>query len=430
MQVSVEATGNSERKMTVKIPDAELGDKITRRLTQLSKTVRMKGFRPGKIPLKVMKQHFGAQVREELADALIKEKLGEAFQQINLYPINQPVLSASQERDGAFEFVIDFQIMPEISAAPFDGVELDAEEADVTDVDLEQMLETLRGQRANWVEISEAAAEGDRLTIDYHGTIDGEDFSGNRGSNVVVTLGGKRMIAGFEEGLIGATAGTELTLALRFPDDYGHTEVAGKDVVFAVTVKKVERPQLPELNEDFAKAFGIEDGSLEGLRNEVRNNMKLELKHRLRNNLKMRVLDKLLELNQFDVPQSLVERESANMLEQMKERIQNPKGKTLNLSPSMYTEEATRRVKLGMLVNAIIREQKIELNQEMVELRLQEIAQSYEAPDEVIEWHKSDRQHMAGIESVVMEDQVIDWILSQIKLNSVQSSFQEIVSAH
>lgn len=427
MQVSVEATGNGERRVKVQVPDAGIEKEVNRRLAELSKTVRIKGFRPGKIPLKVVKQNFGVQVQQEMIDALIQKSLYPALTENNIYPIDSPIITQIHEEAGSLTYVAEVKVMPEVTLAPLAGVTVDRDEAEVTDADLQEMLERLRKQRSSWESKEGAAAEGDRVTIDYLGTLNGAEFSGNRGQGVMVTLGSNRMIAGFEAGLIGTTAGSEVTLNLRFPEDYPQTALAGQPVDFAVTVQQVELPVLPEIDEAFAKKFGIEDGSLESLQREIRNNMALELKHRIRNNLKKRVLDKLLELNRFEVPAVLVERESQSLMQQMQEKIRQPNGKSFNLSPSDYTQEATRRIQLGLIVATIIREQGLTVDPTRLDERLTEIAQSYESPQEVIEWYRSDKKQLAGVESVVLEDQVIDWVVSQMTVNSLPSSFQALV---
>ncbi|QEP44581.1 trigger factor [Ectothiorhodospiraceae bacterium BW-2] len=428
MQVSVEATGDIERKLTVQIPDAGVEAQLERRLNSMGKTVRMKGFRPGKVPFRVLKQQYGASIRNEITSELIQQSFAEALHQEELRPVNTPVFSQFKEEGNQFEYVATFEILPKLELAPLEGIEIERVEAEVTDADLDKMLETLRKQQASWEEISEAAIDGDRLTVDFHGTIDGEEFSGNRASNYVVTIGGKRMISGFEEGLVGGEAGRELTLELQFPDDYRLTTVAGKPVHFQVTVHKVERPSLPELDEAFAKKFGIEDGSLEQLRNEVRANMERELKQRIRQQVKKNVLGKLLELNPITAPTSLVEQETQLLLEQAKQNMTMPEGSDFKLSASAYTEAARTRVKLGILIGEIIRANNIAIDRQRVDDKLQEIAIAYEQPTAIIDWYRSHPESMNQIESAVIEDQVIDWVLENCQVTTTQSSFEKLVN--
>jgi trigger factor len=290
------------------------------------------------------------------------------------------------------------------------------------------MMDTLLKQRATWEEIDRAAADDDRLNIDFKGTIDGEEFSGNSGENVPVTIGSGRMIKGFEEGLVGAKAGDELTLDLQFPEDYAHKEVAGKPVQFAVKVNSVEESKLPELDEEFAKSFGIGDGSLESLRQEVRNNMEREMKQALIDGNKQAVMDKLIELNSIEVPGALVENEAEQLKQQMMQQMHIPEGKAgVELDTSMFRDQAERRVSLGLILSEVIKSKELKADDDNVRAKVEELASTYEEPQQVIDWYYGDKSRLSQIESLVLEDAVVDWVFEQADVTEKSSSFDEVM---
>jgi trigger factor len=318
--------------------------------------------------------------------------------------------------------------MPEVTLADVKGAKLEKRSAEVNDADLEKMMETLLKQRASWEEVDRGAESDDRLNIDFNGTIDGEEFSGNSGQNVPVTIGSGRMIAGFEEGLIGAKAGDELTLDLTFPEDYAHKEVAGKPVQFAVKVNSVEASKLPELDEEFAKGFGIGDGSLDSLRNEVRQNMEREMKQALSEGNKQAVMDKLLELNEIEVPQALVEQEAEALKQQMQQQMHIPDGKQgVQLENSMFTEQAQRRVSLGMILSELIKSQDLKADDDKVRAKVEELAATYDEPQQVIDWYYGDKSRLSQVESLVLEEAVVDWVLEQADVTEKSGSFDEVM---
>jgi trigger factor len=430
MQVSVEATGGLERRMTVQVPEEKITKAVEGRLKQLAKTTKIKGFRPGKVPMKVIQQRYGDQARYEVMGDVMQSTFYEAISQEKLNPAGAPQMEPKLDSEGdTFEYTATFEVMPEITPSGLDGVAIEKVTSEVTDADLDAMLENLRKQHTGWEEVERAAAEGDRLNIDFTGTIDGNEFPGNSGQQVPVTLGGKRMIPGFEEGLVGAKAGDEITLDLTFPEDYGNKDVAGKAAQFQVKVNKVEAPKLPELDEEFVKGFGIGDGSVESLKAEVRKNMEMELEQNLHNQVKQQVMDKLLERNEIDVPQALVERESQAMMQQMQQQMHIPEGKSgVDLDPSMFNESATRRVKLGLLIAEVIKANDIKADADKVRAQVEALASTYEEPEEVINWYYADKSRLAQVESLVLEDAVVDWALNQADVSETAKPFDELMN--
>ncbi len=428
MQVSVEATGGLERRMTVEVPDERVQGEVEKRLQQLARTTRIKGFRPGKVPMKVIRSQYGQQVRQEVVGEVLQASFYEAVTQEKLQPAGAPRIEPNSLDAGkALSYTAVFEVMPEVEPASFEGVEIEKPAAEVADADIDNMLETLRKQNTEWKAVEREAKEGDRVVADFKGTIDGEEFKGNSGTDVPVTLGSGRMIEGFEKGLDGAKAGDERTLDLTFPEDYAYKEVAGKPVQFTVTVKAVEEAQLPELNDEFAKRFGMDN--VESLRQEVRDNMERELKQTLKSRVKQQVMDKLVELNAVEVPKALIENESQALLEQMRRNMHVPQGKqSPDLSPSMFEDQAKRRVTLGLILAEIIKRNELKADPAKVRESVDTIAASYERPQEVVDWYYGDKRRLGDVESVVLEESVVEWALAQAKVTEKSMSFDEIMN--
>ena len=429
MQVSVETTSGLERRMTVEVPEERIDGEVQNRLKRLARTAKVKGFRPGKVPMKVVAQQYGKQVRDEVVGEVIQATYFEAINQEKLQPAGMPSIEPQVNDQGkSLQYTATFEVMPEVELADLSGTKLEKVVAEVSDEDLEKMIDNLRQQRAEWKPVKRKAKKGDRLNIDFKGTIDGEEFSGNAGEGVQLTIGSGRMIAGFEDGLVGAKAGEELTLDLQFPEDYGHKDVAGKPVQFAVKVNSVEEPLLPEVDEEFAKGFGIGDGSLEALRNEVRQNMERELAQAVSARNKQAVMDKLLELNKIDVPAALVDNEAQNLKQQMMQQMQVPQGKSMpELDATLFKGEAERRVTLGMLVAEIIQSNELNADEAKVKAKVQEVAATYEHPEEVINWYMADKSRLSQIENLLLEDEVVDWVFGKADVSESKSSFDEVM---
>lgn len=429
MQVSVEETGSLERRLNVAVPQERIEKEVQSRLQRLSRTAKVKGFRPGKVPMKVVAQQYGRQVRDEVVGEVIQSSYFEAIGQEKLQPAGMPSIEPKVMEEGKdLEYTATFEVMPKVELAEVAGAKLEKTVAEISDEELEKMLENLRQQRSSWKEVKRKAKKGDRLNIDFTGTIDGEAFDGNSGQNVPITLGSGRMIDGFEKGLTGAKAGEELTLDLQFPEEYPHKEVAGKPVQFQVKVNSVEAPELPELDEEFARSFGIGDGSLEALRQEVRQNMERELKQALAARNKQAAMDKLMELNQVEVPAALVDQEAEGLKRQMQQQMYTPQGKSgVDLDASMFREQAERRVTLGLVLSELIKSREIKVSEEQLRAKVEEIAATYEKPEEVVQWYYSDKKRLSEVESLALEDAVVDWVFAQGDVSEKQSSFDEVL---
>lgn len=428
MQVSVETTAGLERRMTVQVPEDRISSEVDNRLRQLARTTSIKGFRPGKVPFKVVQQRYAEQVRQEVLGDVIQSSYFEAVKEQNLQPAGYPQFEPKALEPGkGIEYVATFEVMPEIELASLVGATIEKPTAAVNDADVDKMLETLRKQNAGWQTAERGAQDGDRITIDFRGTIDGADFQGNKGENVPVTLGGKRMIAGFEEGLVGAKAGETRTLDLQFPENYGHKEVAGKPVQFSVTVGKVEEPLLPELNDEFATKFGIE-GGVDALRQEVRTNMERELDQRLKNAVKQHVMDKLLETNDITVPQALVMQEAQSLAQQMRQNMQLPADKSGSVTPAMFEDQAKKRVSLGLILAEVVRRHNLKVDADTLRRTVEQLAAGYERPEEVVKWYYADKSRLGEIESVALEEQVVEWALGQAQVVEKPQSFDEVTN--
>ena len=422
MQVSVENTSALERRMTVQIPAEQVDSVVKSRLQSMTRTVRLDGFRPGKVPFKVVERKFGPQVRLEALGEVISSTYQEALQQHNLRPAGDPRIEPPQSQGGeTLEYVATFEVYPEFEPAAVSGIVVSRPKAEVTDGDVDGMLEKLRKQRVSWEPKDAAAALGDRVIIDFEGTIDGESFSGNKASNLPLELGTRTMIDTFEEQLVGASAGEERTVDVTFPADYSFADVAGKPARFLVKVTQVQAAHLPDLGDDFANSFGISGGGLDGLRAEVRRNMERELNQTIKNKVKRQVFDALLEQNAIAVPRALVNSEIDALARQAEQQEQRAGG------PESFETEASRRVALGLIIGEIIRCNQIQVDPERVRAEIENISASYEKPEEVVQYYYSNRDALAGVQSYVMEDIVTEWVLDQAKVTDESATFDSVM---
>ncbi len=423
MQVSVETLEGLQRKMTVQLPAEKVNEIVDNKLRTIAKQVRLDGFRPGKVPFKVVKQRFGDHVRQEAYGELIQSTFYEAASGEKLNPAGEPKIEVRDD-DSGFSYVAEFEVVPEVTLNDLSDATLERTTAEVTDADVDEMVEKLRKQRVTWNKVERAAQDGDQVTVSFVGKVDGEEFEGGSAHNVPIELGAGRMIEGFEQGLLGASAGEERTIHLSFPDDYQAEHLAGKPASFEITVNEVAEAVLPELDEEFAKAFGVEEGGLEKLKADIRENMERELRQKLRSRNKEKVMDLLLEKNDFTVPQAMIDSEAQRLKEEMKQQMQGQS--SVDLPLDIFREQAERRVKLGMLVAAIVDEQKIEVDEERVRSTVDDFAASYESPQELRDWYYADNERLNPVRNLVLEDQVVDWITSQVNVVDQQSSFQEL----
>ena len=432
MQVSVETTNGLERKITVVIEEERLSSVIDGRLQDMTRTVKVKGFRTGKVPLKIVKQQYEQQVRQEVVGDVLQSTLYEAIGQEKLNPAGQPKIDSIKSDPGqGMEYSALFEIYPEVALGDLSKETIEKPTAELTDADIAEMLETVRGQHKEWVSVERAAKDGDQLNINFKGIIDGEVFPGGEASDMPIEIGSGRMIKGFEEGLIGATVGDDVTLNVTFPDDYHAKELAGKPAQFETHVNKVEEAKLPELNDEFAKKLGIKDASVENMQKEIKASMQLELDNRLNTKLKTAVMDALINAHDFDVPTPLVEEESEaikkNMLENMKQQGMQDQG--MDIASSMFADQAIRRVKLGLIMSEIVKSEKIEADEERVKKKIEEIAAPYEQPQQVVDWYNGDKQRLAEVRALVTEEQVVDWAMEKAKVVDKAIAFKDVMDS-
>ena len=427
MQVSVESTGTLGRKITVQVPSERIDDAVDKKLKDLTRSVKLDGFRPGKVPLKVVQKKFSGQVRQEVISEVLQSTLYEAINQEKLKPAEGPkVENINMEPGQAMEYSATFDVYPDVKLASLDGIKVEKIVSVVEDTDVDKMFEKLQTQRVEWENVDRASEEADQIIINFVGRVDGEEFEGGKASNVPLVLGSNSMIPGFEEQLVGVKEGDNKTIEVTFPEDYQGKEVAGKKAAFDIEVIKVNKPVLPELNDEFAQAFGIADG-LEAFRKEVRSNMERELATRLQAQTKNAVMDALLEANELEVPQALVDDEVENLAKQaMGNKPEALKG--MNLPKELFQEQAKKRVTLGLLVGEVIQANNLQVDKEHVKNKLNEIAATYEQPDEVIKAYSQNPNLLQSLEGLVLEDQVVELITKQLEMTEKSMAFEEIMN--
>lgn len=429
MQVSVETTEGLERKLTIAIPGDRVDTAVNARLQEAAQTIRLNGFRQGKVPLKVVKNKFGKGVRQEVVGELMNQTYFEAIAQESLKPAGQPRIEPTSMDEGKdVEFVAVFEVYPEIELPDFAAIKAERLVAEVSDDDIDEMIETLRKQRQTWVPVERAAADGDMVNIDYVGKKEGEEFQGGKAAGQNLVLGSERMIPGFEDGVIGKSAGEDFTLQLKFPDEYHSEELAGAEVEFELTLNTVSEQSLPEVNEEFFKSFGVEEGGMEAFREEVSNNMQREMKTASRNKLKTTLMDALISDLEVAIPAALMSNEIHQLKHQTVQQMGGGQGFDPHSMPDdLFREQAKRRVTLGLILGEVISQQSIQADADKVRDAVEEIAATYESPEEVVKWYYSNEEQLQGIESSVIEDQVFDYIIEQAQVSDKEVSYQDVI---
>jgi trigger factor len=424
-EVSLEPAAGLERRMTVRVPSAEIEREIAARLVRVGKTAKLKGFRPGKVPQKVVRKYYGDQVRDEVVTDVIRTTYSRAIADQNLNPAGGPrIETIPVDTSGAehFSYRATFEVYPEIELAPLDKLTITVPAVEIEDADLDAMIEKLRTQRATWEPVERGAAEGDRVVVDFTGRVDGEPFAGGEGKDVTLVVGSGQVLKDFDNALQGLKTGDSTTADVAFPADYPAANLAGKTAVFEISVKRVDEQKLPELDDEFAQSFAIEGGAA-NLRTEVRANMARELAERQRVETKTKVFDALIAANRIALPRALVEQEidalQAEALRQMGST--DPKQ-----APERVRFEAlaARRVAVGLLIQELLKQHKIKLDQQRVDQRVQELAAPYEKPDEAAQFYRSNRGMMAQLEASVLEDQVVDFLLEHSNRKTEAVSFE------
>ena len=428
MQVSVEKTSELSRTMTVCIPEAVVQKKMADRLKSLAREIKIDGFRPGKVPQEVVKKMYGERVRGEIAGDLIKDTYYDALEGQDLKPAGHPHIQPLDEIDG-FKYTAVFEVYPEISLKGIDELEIVRPLSSVSDIDVDGMIEKLRVQKQTWRVVDRPAQNSDNVTISFSGTSEGENFTDGKLEDFKVICGQKKMISGFEDNLLGLTAGAHKTFILNFPEDYGNEKLAGKAAEFEVDVVEVEAPVLAEIDEAFIKAYGIEDGLIESFRADVKNNMQRELDQALRSKLKSSVMDALYEKVKLTVPNTLVDVEIESLMKPYIETAKRQKMKLedLKLPRDSFEDQAKRRVALGLILGEVIQKESIKLDNDKVRSTIEDMAKSYERPEDVVAWYYSDESRLNEVQQMVLEDQVVEWLVGQAKVSDETVNFNDVM---
>jgi len=432
MQVSVDATGSLERELKVSLPTERIDNEINQRINELKQQIKIPGFRPGKVPANVINSRYGASVRAEVIEKLIRASLQDALTEQNIHPAGIPHLKDVQAEPGKpLEYIAVFEVYPSVELADFTQCQIDKPEVSVTQADIDSMLAKLQKQHAQWEKVEREAQEGDQVLVDFVGSIEGVEFQGGSAENVPVVLGSKTMIEGFEQGLVGAKAEADLTLNLQFPAEYHHAEVAGKPVQFKVRVKEVQAEKLPALDDQFAAQFDIKEGGLDALSQEIRQNMQRELDFAEKAFVKNQVLEKLLEINEIELPKSLVQEEAKRLSHELAHELQRrTRSKQVPQLPlENFMEQAQKRVKLGLLLAEIIKQHDIKADSKRVREKIEQLAAVYEQPELMVNWYYSDAERLAGVEAAVIEEQAVDKLLEQCNVQAKAMSYDEVVNS-
>jgi len=430
MQVTVETTQGLERKMRVVIPSERVEDQVSEKIRQTAQKARINGFRPGKVPMREVKRRFGEGIRQEVSSELIQSSYGEALQKEEINPAGMPQIDDVKIEEGQdLEFTATFEVFPEIEVSGFEGISVERLSSEILDSDVEEMIDTLRSQRMRYSEVDRASQNEDKVNMDFEGFVDGEAFEGGKAEGADIILGSGQMIPGFEDGLVGLKAGEEKDLEVTFPEQYQAENLAGKDAVFKIKVNTVSEPTLPELDDEFFDSFGVEEGGgLEAFRSELVSNMERELENAIKAKVKDQVMDGLLATNEFDVPQALVDQEINRMRQEAVQQFGGGAQMDPNLLPAeMFSEQAQKRVKLGLLVSSIVEKNEIQPDAEKVRETIDTMASQYEEPDQVRNFYYSNEQQLSQIQNMVLEEQVVEFVLEGSNVTEKSVGYQEAV---
>ncbi|EGB98306.1 MULTISPECIES: trigger factor [Pseudomonas] len=427
MQVSVENTSALERRMTIAVPAERVENEVNKRLQQTAKRAKVAGFRPGKVPMSVIRQRFEADARQEAFGDLVQASFYEAIVEQKLNPAGAPsVEPKSFEKGKDLEFVAIFEVFPEFTVSGLESINVERLSAEVADADLDNMLEVLRKQNTRFEAVERAAQNDDQVNIDFVGKVDGEAFAGGSAKGTQLVLGSGRMIPGFEDGLVGAKAGEERVVNVTFPEDYQNLDLAGKAAEFTITVNSVSAPVLPELNEEFFAQFGIKESTLEGFRAEVRKNMERELRQAIKTKVKNQVMDGLLAANPIEAPKALLENEINRLRVQAVQQF-GGNIKPDQLPAELFEEQAKRRVVLGLIVAEVVKQFELKPDDAKVREMIEEMASAYQEPEQVIAWYYKNDQQMNEVRSVVLEEQVVDTVLQKATVTDKSVSYEDAV---
>ncbi|WP_394247430.1 trigger factor [Vibrio profundi] len=428
MQVTVETLEGLERRLNITVPAANIEDAVTAELRNIAKNRRFDGFRKGKVPMKMVAKMYGKAVRQDVMGEVMQRHFIEAIVKEKINPAGAPTFAPVETEEGKdLVFTASFEVYPEVELKGLENITVEKPAVEVKEEDVAEMIETLRKQQATWTEVDAAAEEGSRATIDFVGSIDGEEFEGGKAENFPLEMGAGRMIPGFEDGIVGKTAGMEFEIDVNFPEDYHAENLKGKAAKFSIKINKVEARELPELNEEFVSKFGATDG-VEGLKAEVRKNMERELKQAVKNRIKEQALDGLVNENNIDVPAALIDQEIGVLRQQAAQRFGGNTEAADQLPRELFEEQAKRRVVVGLLLGEVIKSEELKADDEKVKAIIEEMATAYEDPSEVIAYYEQNEQMMNNMRNVALEEQAIDAIIAKAQVSDKEVSFNELMN--
>ena len=429
MQVSVEETSAIERRLTIVVSSGQFESRVSARLAETRRRVQLPGFRPGKVPLKEVRRRFGAQARAETASEVMQSSFSEAVTREELAPAGAPTLQVVNLDPGAdFEFTATFEVLPRVELADFSSLKVERPTCEITGGDIDDMVQQLREQRREWDEVERGAAEGDRVTVDFHGLLDGESFAGGTGEGAEFEIGSGRMIEDFDRAVRGMAAGETREFPAAFPEDHGSEALAGRTVEFMATVRSVKAPRLPDVDEAFIRAFGVEDGGMEAFREEVAGNMRRELDAVIRAQVKNRVLGQLIENHDVPLPQALVDQKIHMYRERMLQRIPEADRPSAALPDELFQGPAEREVAVSLIAREIVRQHALAADAQRIRARIEELAEPYADKDQVTAWYYQDEERLAGVERAVLEDQVIETVLEAAQVRLQERSYADIIA--
>jgi len=430
--MQIEQVSALERRVKVSVPMGEIAKEVEERLKRLSRTVKMHGFRPGKVPLKMVAQSYGYQVQNDVMNERINEVVYKAIEDNQLRVAGAPRVEAAKDQAAegdVAEFFATFEIYPEIKFGDWQAAEVEKVTAPVSDAEVDKTVEILRKQRQTFEDTDRASQAGDRVTIDFVGRIDGVEFEGGKADNFAFVLGSKQMLPEFDTAATGLKAGETKTFPLTFPADYHGKEVAGKTAEFTVTAKSVAAPKLPEVDAEFAKQLGIQDGDIAKMREDVKNNLEREVKGRLKSRTKDSVMNALVKIAEFEVPKALIEQDVERLREMAEQDLKQRGIKTdgMPFPADLFQAQADRRVRLGLIISELVKQNDLKASQEQIRAYIEDFAKSYEDPAAVMAWYFADRKRLADIEAVVLEENVVNWVLGKAKVAEKPVAFDELM---
>ncbi|ALK97250.1 trigger factor [Massilia sp. WF1] len=442
MATAVENLGKLERRLTLSFPLSDVRTEVEKRLKKQAKTARAPGFRPGKVPLKMVAAQYGYQIESDVLNDKVGQAFSQAAEENQLRVAGMPKIEPKEEAaEGMLAFDATFEVYPEVSLPDLSGVEVETVKADVSDAEIDKTIDILRKQRVHYHTKGEAgehgdggepvAANGDRVTVDFVGVIDGVEFAGGKADNYAFVLGEGRMLPEFEAATVGLKVGESKTFPLAFPEDYHGKDVAGKTAEFTITLKNLEWAHLPEIDGEFAKSLGIEDGSVEKMREDIKVNLEREVNARIKARNKEAVMDALVKSTEMDVPKVMIEQDSQRLAEQTRQDMaqRGMDVKSLPFPADLFATKAERRVRLGLILSQLVQDNNLQATQEQVKSQIEDFAQSYEDPKEVLKYYYSDRRRLGEIEALVLEENVVNYVLGKAKVTTKDVAFDELMGS-